>query len=197
MLKLYAVSDEYIRYLRVDNQIIHVFDNKEGHRTHDRKYVGVVISINDYQYFAPLSSPKNSDYINEQIRPSNKSIMRMTKNESGNPVLLGTLKLLNMIPVPASELVLYDVDSETDDKYKSLIEDEIRWIEHNDTRILQNAKIIYNLKIHESERRTERNSRMLDAILPFLTLEDLYTRWVNGATEQRSQDSNESQSQEQ
>lgn len=55
MLKLYAVSDEYIRYLRVDNQIIHVFDNKEGHRTHDRKYVGVVISINDYQYFAPLS----------------------------------------------------------------------------------------------------------------------------------------------
>ena len=39
----------------------------------------------------------------------------MTKNESGNPVLLGTLKLLNMIPVPASELILYDVDPETDD----------------------------------------------------------------------------------
>ena len=37
MLKLYAVSDEYIRYLRVENNIIHVFDNKEGHRTHDRK----------------------------------------------------------------------------------------------------------------------------------------------------------------
>jgi len=35
MLKLYAVSDEYIRYLRVENNIIHVFDNKEGHRTHD------------------------------------------------------------------------------------------------------------------------------------------------------------------
>ena len=48
MLKLYAVSDEYIRYLRVENNIIHVFDNKEGHRTHDRKYVGVVISIGDY-----------------------------------------------------------------------------------------------------------------------------------------------------
>ena len=52
MLKLYAVSDEYIRYLRVENNIIHVFDNKEGHRTHDRKYVGVVISIGDYQYFS-------------------------------------------------------------------------------------------------------------------------------------------------
>lgn len=35
MLKLYAVQDEYIRYLRVENNIIHVFDNKEGHRTHD------------------------------------------------------------------------------------------------------------------------------------------------------------------
>ena len=58
------------------------------------------------------------------------------------------------------------------------IEDEIRWIEHNDTRILQNAKIIYNLKIHEDERRTERNSRMLDAILPFPKLEELHTKWV-------------------
>lgn len=29
MLKLYAVQDEYIRYLRVENNIIHVFDNKE------------------------------------------------------------------------------------------------------------------------------------------------------------------------
>jgi len=54
MLKLYAVSDEYIHYLRVENNIIHVLYNKEGHRTHDRKYVGVVISIGDYQYFAPL-----------------------------------------------------------------------------------------------------------------------------------------------
>ena len=178
MLKLYAVSDEYIRYLRVENNIIHVFDNKEGHRTHDRKYVGVVISIGDYQYFAPLSSPKRSDYINGQIRPSNKSILRITKNENGKPVLLCTLKLLNMIPVPDAELILYDLDSEIDKKYKSLVEDEIRWIEHNDTRILQNAKIIYNLKIHEDERRTERNSRMLDAILPFPKLEELHTKWV-------------------
>ena len=46
------------------------------------KYVGVVISIGDYQYFAPLSSPKRSDYINGQIRPSNKSILRITKNET-------------------------------------------------------------------------------------------------------------------
>lgn len=155
-----------------------MFDNKEGHRTHDRKYVGVVISIGDYQYFAPLSSPKRSDYINGQIRPSNKSILRITKNENGKPVLLCTLKLLNMIPVPDAELILYDLDSEIDKKYKSLVEDEIRWIEHNDTRILQNAKIIYNLKIHEDERRTERNSRMLDAILPFPKLEELHTKWV-------------------
>ncbi len=178
MLKLYAVSDEYIHYLRVENNIIHVLYNKEGHRTHDRKYVGVVISIGDYQYFAPLSSPKRSDYINGQIRPSNKSILRITKNENGKPVLLCTLKLLNMIPVPDAELILYDLDSEIDKKYKSLVEDEIRWIEHNDTRILQNAKIIYNLKIHEDERRTERNSRMLDAILPFPKLEELHTKWV-------------------
>ena len=63
MLKLYAVSDEYIRYLRVANNIIHVFDNKEGHRTHDRKYVGVVISIGDYQYLSSMCSIIRKDTV--------------------------------------------------------------------------------------------------------------------------------------
>ncbi len=177
MLKLYSVSDEYIRYLRVENHITHVFDSKEEHRTHSRKYIGIVFSINNYNYFAPLSSPKVSDYIDDKIRSSNKSILRITKVDKGQEILLSTIKLLNMIPVPDSELLSYNPNEETDLKYKAIIKDEIRWIERNDKNILENSRMIYNLKFHESERRTTKNSKLLNAILPFKELEKLHDNW--------------------
>ena len=44
-LNLYSVSDDYINYLRkFDNKI---YDNKELTRTYLRKYVGVVLIINN------------------------------------------------------------------------------------------------------------------------------------------------------
>lgn len=41
-LKIYSVSDEYVKYLRqFDDK---VYDNKEDKRIHTRKYVGIVLS---------------------------------------------------------------------------------------------------------------------------------------------------------
>lgn len=55
-LKIYSVSDKYVNYLRqFDNKI---YDNKADIRTHTRKYVGVVISIGNINYYIPMSSPK-------------------------------------------------------------------------------------------------------------------------------------------
>ncbi len=65
--KIYSVSDTYISYLRESDP--NVYSNKESNRTHTRKYVGIVLNINDYHYFIPLSSPKESDY---QIAGENK-----------------------------------------------------------------------------------------------------------------------------
>lgn len=59
-LELYEVSEEYISYLRTfDN---YVLSSKDGNRTHTRKYLGVVLRINDYNYYVPLCSPKHTDY---------------------------------------------------------------------------------------------------------------------------------------
>ncbi len=58
-LNLYSVNDKYIKYLRqFDDKI---YDNKEGNRNHERKYVGIVLTINDFNYYIPMSSPKKSD----------------------------------------------------------------------------------------------------------------------------------------
>jgi len=77
-------------------------------------------------YYIPLSSPKNSDYqiINgeRKIRKSIVPIIRMThKNTNGVLELKGTLKLNNMIPVPKSELTLYDAENEPVMPYADLM----------------------------------------------------------------------------
>lgn len=58
--KLYSVSDTYIDYLR--DTCPNVYSNKLATRVHTRKYVGTVIRIENFNYYIPLSSPKESDY---------------------------------------------------------------------------------------------------------------------------------------
>lgn len=148
-LKLYEISEEYISYLRSFDSF--VFSAKENDRNHTRKYLGIVYTINHYNYFIPLSSPKNTDYqmINgeRQIRKSIVPIIRITSlSDSGSLELKGTLKLSNMIPVPASELTLYDFDHESDLFYKALIHKEMLFIRKNKHKITQYAKVLYKQK---------------------------------------------------
>ncbi len=51
-MKLYAVTDKYIDYLRqFDNK---VYDNKEDRRKVMRKYLGIVLTINEINYYIPM-----------------------------------------------------------------------------------------------------------------------------------------------
>lgn len=50
-LKIYSVSDRYIEYL--EQSYSNIYSNKVANRTHTRKYLGVVLQINDYLYYAP------------------------------------------------------------------------------------------------------------------------------------------------
>lgn len=148
-LKLYEISEEYISYLRTFEK--NVFSAKEEDRNHTRKYLGIVLTINHYNYYIPLSSPKSTDYRldngKRKIRPSIIPIIRIiSKSVSGETELKGTLKLSNMIPVPASELTLYDVDHESDDFYKDLIHKELIFIRKNKNKILNYANVLYKQK---------------------------------------------------
>ena len=61
-MRLYSVSDDYIEYLR--NVFPRVYSNKIANRKHTRKYLGVVLKLNDFNYYIPLASPKDAhDYI--------------------------------------------------------------------------------------------------------------------------------------
>ena len=150
---IYSVSDRYIVFLRSDSRLQNVFDNKEGFRSHTRKYLGIVFMQDGFHYYIPFSSPKNSDYIIRQdgtreIRKSIIPIVRMTTTDTatGTLELKGTLKLSNMIPVPFSELTQYRISDEADLHYKQVVMKEYSLITANLPMILKNASVIYRQK---------------------------------------------------
>ena len=164
-LKLYTIDDEYIKYLySYDDKVM--FWEGDNYST-DRKYIGVVLEINSYKYFAPLSSPKDSDYyyINgeKKIRKNTIPIIRLVTDKQ---LLLGKIKLSNMIPVKDENIALYDINAEKDTKYKDLILDEIICIRKCKKEIMKNAEILYNQKAGNYK-----NIKYLDSTINFKMLE--------------------------
>ena len=54
-LKLVIVKTEYCNFLRkFDKKVPYNFDKKKR-----RPFIGVLFEVNDYLYFAPLTSPKS------------------------------------------------------------------------------------------------------------------------------------------
>lgn len=175
-LKFYTVSDSYIQFLRttVDRR---VFANEDVRYVHTRKYLGIVITISGYNYYAPLSSPKNTDYLidedgNRTIRKSIIPIIRIVETDSiGNKTLLGTIKISNMIPVPASELTLYDIEAEADLTYKDLVNKEIRYINRHTPDVLKSASVLYR------QKTSGLNIGYLSSTLDFKLLEQAHDKF--------------------
>ena len=144
-LRLYTVDKQYIKYLQQFEENV-LYGDGEKYQT-ERKYLGVILEINEFKYFAPLSSPKQSDYFYENgKRFIRRNIIPLIRLVSSKNILLGKVKLNNMIPVPDECLTLYDVENEPDEKYRSLVQDEIICIRKQKAQIMKNANILYNQK---------------------------------------------------
>lgn len=151
--KIYSVTDEYIDYLRIIEP--NVYSNKVENRIHTRKYIGTVLEMNGYKYFVPMSSPKDTDYQmaggNRVIKKSIVPIIRMIEKNNGVRELKGTLRISHMIPVPESELILYDLENEEDKDYKALVQAEAIFIRKNASKITNNARLLYKQKAANEE----------------------------------------------
>ena len=146
-MKLYEVDDEYIDYLKnFDSKVL----NHSGERyNHIRKYTGILLTINDCDYIAPLSSPSKTDYKDGGIRKSVIPLVRIVKLKSEKMTLLGKIKLSSMIPIYEKSFIQeYNIDIETDEKYKNLILDQLKFINSNKSLIIHHANTLYRQKIN-------------------------------------------------
>ena len=134
-LKLYEVNPDYVKYLSSFQE--HIFSS-EGNKK-NRKYIGIILQINDCDYFAPLSSFKQKHYKMKE----NVDFIKIKK--------YAVININNMIPVPRDEYTLTDINGTEDIKYRHLLQAENREINRQKNRIIKNADIVYKHKLRNGE----------------------------------------------
>ena len=78
-----------------------------------------------------------------------------------------------MIPVPDSELILYEPKKEQDDNYRILVEKELEFIDKNEDMIKRYASIIYRQKINNY------NVSYINNVVDFKLLEEKCLNYIS------------------
>ncbi|MBQ8402063.1 MAG: type III toxin-antitoxin system ToxN/AbiQ family toxin [Clostridia bacterium] len=136
-IKLYEVDAAYIQYLY--NIEPNMFRNRKAEQKNTRKYIGVVLYVNGYPYFAPLSSFK------EKHKHMKDSIDFIKVKD------YAVINLNNMFPVPAGVYHYVDIAQEKDLQYKALLLAEYRYIKSIQEKIRKNAANLYKIKAREGD----------------------------------------------
>ena len=131
-IKLYNVDPNYINYL--SSYAPHMFLNKQRGQQNERKYIGIVLSINGFDYFAPFSSYK------EKHRFMKDSIDFIKIKH------YAVVNLNNMFPIPEGTYEYVDIAKERNPKYRDLLRAEYRYIKSVQEKIRKNAANLYHHK---------------------------------------------------
>ncbi|MCL1873959.1 MAG: type III toxin-antitoxin system ToxN/AbiQ family toxin [Clostridiales bacterium] len=133
VLKFYEVDASYIKYLsKFDSKVPKV--DYSASSQHDKFLCGIVLSINRYNYFAPISS---------FIIPQLTNII--IKNERGED--LSSIRFSFMIPIPDGVATIKNISREPSEKYRRLLNWELRFCMKNANAIFRKAKHVYNTVI--------------------------------------------------
>ena len=135
----YTVDAAYCDFLRKSDPCVpYTMDKKSI-----RPFVGIVFSVNGFQYYAPLTSPKP-----KHIHMKNQ--VDFLKIKSGE---WGAINFNNMIPVLPECLTKVEIRiSETDTKpevdYKNLLANQLSWCNSHRDTIMGQAEKLYHMIIH-------------------------------------------------
>ena len=161
--KLYFITltSNYLKYSGI-------YENKVSLKA-NRPFIGIVFKVNNKEYFAPLSSPKEK-------HKRMKTNIDFFKIDKGN---LGIINFNNMIPVINNDICRNKLDLEmlskslnTDDiKYFRLLKNQLEYCEKNKNIILAKAEKIYNIFTKNLDKLSESQKKMYRRVNNFKVLE--------------------------
>lgn len=163
-LKWYVVDKEYVSYLKE-------FDDKVENINYSQRlkpYIGILITINEINYYVPISSVKEKHYkMNEDM-----DFIKIIDKDR----ILGVLNLNNMIPIDNENvrvLKYKEIDEYRKFKndrekslYISLLSFELELINDKIKKIKSNAIELYNEKLNRP------NSKISKRCCDFKLLEE-------------------------
>ena len=153
MLNIYKIDIGYNNFLRsYDSKVSKNYDDKER-----RPYIGLLLSINNLDYFAPLSSPK----------AKHKKMSNMLDFEKIDNGKYGAINFNNMIPVKLDFAKPVVIKDEKDVKYKDLLKNQYIWINKNESKLIKKAGKL--LKYFKENRL---NSKIKERCCDFKLLEE-------------------------
>lgn len=176
-LNLYYIDMKYVRNLsHVDDHVMSVSPQRQKQ---SRPFVGVVVMLNSRSYCIPLSSPKSKFEKMKSQLDLFKILDNRHKDSNGAPKLLGVLNINNMIPV--DKAVIKEVDlkvSPKDDRetqrYKELMQMQIKFCRQNADVILSHARKVYDLVMLTPEKNRNLTRRCLN----FAALESVLEKYL-------------------
>lgn len=134
-LRIVRVDSDYSDYLRK-------FDNKVAYNKNEkelRPFIGILFEIDNFEYFAPLSSPKEK-------HKSMKNTLDFFKIDGGE---LGAVNFNNMIPVSSRNYSIIDLHKETltieEFKYQKLLIEQLNWLNANYYQVKNKSFKLYQL----------------------------------------------------
>lgn len=92
--KWYVIDKKYVQYLKqFDNKVENIEYNENL-----KPYIGIILSINNYDYYVPVSSTKEKHYkMKEDI-----DFIKILHNDT----ILGVLNINNMIPISKDNITI-------------------------------------------------------------------------------------------
>lgn len=128
-----------------------------------RPYIGIVYTYNNYNYFAPLSSPKPKHI---DINPIAIDIFKIQDGK------LGVVNINNMIPTPIEELTEV-LPTITDAKYKKMLEEQLTFLNNHKAELFKKINHFQNMF-----RKGHLNGRILMRCCDFTLLEKKFEEYA-------------------
>ena len=157
MLNFYDVDISYANFLRkFDTRVPQIKYN-----TNNKFVCGIVLKIDKYDYFVPLSSDI-----------SRKQTSMLIEDTNGRAI--ASLKFCFMFPVPSNLVTIKKLANirKTDQAYAYLLKIELKFCQKNEKIILQKAQNIYKIGCNK-------NHVLNHSCCDFLLLQQKYDEWVN------------------
>ena len=134
-LKIVRIDSDYCDYLRkYDNKIVYNKYEKEL-----RPFIGVLFKIDNFEYFAPLSSPK----LKHKFMKNTIDFLKIKDGE------LGAVNFNNMIPVTEKNYFLIYLNKRItnieDLKYQRMLRQQLNWLNTNYKQVENKSFKLYKL----------------------------------------------------
>lgn len=133
-LNFYTVDLQYVQFLRnIENEaqgFSHIPNMDYGNKHKPKFLCGIVLQINDMDYYVPVTSYK-------QQKPDN-FLIRTSKGQ-----VVSSLRFNYMFPVPVELISVRIISSEPDSAYRSLLSQELRYCIKNQETIRHLAERTY------------------------------------------------------